>query len=186
MGGVGYRAVAQWVELRWVSVYQVVLQYVASRAGGVALGVGPPGSVAVRGVKCRSQVVLHTVLSHLGGVAHGAVAPWRWCTTDFEPILSQLFLRSSPSPSSSPPLPFCVASLQGTRVITASSDKTCRLWDVDSGECLQILEGHTDEIFSCAFNYEGDFVITGSKDNTCRIWRAMTASSQPRPGYAME
>ena len=36
---------------------------------------------------------------------------------------------------------------------------------------LQILEGHTDEIFSCAFNYEGDTVITGSKDNTCRIWR---------------
>jgi WD40 repeat protein len=33
---------------------------------------------------------------------------------------------------------------------------------------LQILEGHSDEIFSCAFNYEGDFVITGSKDNTCR------------------
>lgn len=40
-------------------------------------------------------------------------------------------------------------------MITASSDKTCKLWAVDSGECLQTLEGHTDEIFSCAFNYEG-------------------------------
>ncbi len=38
--------------------------------------------------------------------------------------------------------------------------------------CLQVLEGHSDEIFSCAFNYEGDSIITGSKDNTCRIWRA--------------
>ena len=36
---------------------------------------------------------------------------------------------------------------------------------------LQVLEGHTDEIFSAAFNYEGDTVITGSKDNTCRIWK---------------
>lgn len=70
---------------------------------------------------------------------------------------------------------------QGTRVLTASSDKTCRLWDAaESGECLQVLEGHTDEIFSCAFNYEGDFVITGSKDNTCRIWRAATATSEVR------
>jgi dynein assembly factor with WDR repeat domains 1 len=47
-----------------------------------------------------------------------------------------------------------------------------RLWDLESGACLQVLEGHTDEIFSAAFNYEGDTVITGSKDNTCRIWKA--------------
>jgi dynein assembly factor with WDR repeat domains 1 len=36
---------------------------------------------------------------------------------------------------------------------------------------MQVLEGHTDEIFSAAFNYEGDTIITGSKDNTCRIWK---------------
>jgi len=26
-----------------------------------------------------------------------------------------------------------------------------------------VLEGHTDEIFSCSFNYEGDVIITGNK-----------------------
>lgn len=36
-----------------------------------------------------------------------------------------------------------------------------RLWDVQSGVYLQVLEGHTDEIFSYAFNYEGD-TITGN------------------------
>ena len=46
-----------------------------------------------------------------------------------------------------------------------------QVWDVESGDCLQVLEGHTDEIFSAAFNYEGDTIITGSKDNTCRIWK---------------
>ena len=50
---------------------------------------------------------------------------------------------------------------QGTKVMTASSDKTARLWDPETGECKQILEGHTDEIFSCAFNYEGSTIITG-------------------------
>lgn len=43
----------------------------------------------------------------------------------------------------------------------------------ETGECLQVLEGHTDEIFSCSFNYEGDIIITGSKDNTCKIWKEL-------------
>lgn len=45
------------------------------------------------------------------------------------------------------------------------------LWSAETGQELQSLEGHEDEIFSCAFNYEGDTIITGSKDNTCRIWK---------------
>lgn len=52
---------------------------------------------------------------------------------------------------------------KGNRILTASSDKTARLWDAATGHCLQVLEGHTDEIFSCAFNYKGDIIITGNK-----------------------
>jgi len=54
-------------------------------------------------------------------------------------------------------------SPKGNHILTASSDKTARLWDAATGHCLQILEGHTDEIFSCAFNYKGDIIITGSQ-----------------------
>merc|ERR1712070_1258941 len=78
-------------------------------------------------------------------------------------------------------------SPNGAKIITASSDRTCRLWAVETGECLQVLEGHSDEIFSCAFNYTGETVITGSKDNTCRIWRDSTFQSlgvtDPNLGY---
>ena len=34
---------------------------------------------------------------------------------------------------------------------------------------LQVLEGHTDEIFSCAFNYEGNIIITGNI-HVCKCW----------------
>jgi dynein assembly factor with WDR repeat domains 1 len=58
------------------------------------------------------------------------------------------------------------------------------LWSVDTGNETQVLEGHEDEIFSCAFNYEGDTIITGSKDNTCRIWKdqyALKGIKKPQP-----
>eukprot|EP00435_Cladocopium_sp_Y103_P011420 s3296_g3.t1 len=63
-----------------------------------------------------------------------------------------------------------------------AEDRTCRLWSVETGECLQVLEGHSDEIFSCAFNYEGDTVITGSKDPTGGAWRCYEMFNPPRPG----
>ena len=56
---------------------------------------------------------------------------------------------------------------QGSKILTASSDRSCKLWSADTGTLIQNLVGHEDEIFSCAFNYEGDTIITGSKDNTC-------------------
>lgn len=31
---------------------------------------------------------------------------------------------------------------QGTKVLSASFDRTARLWDVESGKMLQVLEGH--------------------------------------------
>ena len=60
---------------------------------------------------------------------------------------------------------------QGTKLLSAGFDQIARLWDSETGELLQELEGHNDEIFSCSFNYEGDTIITGSKDNTCGIWK---------------
>jgi dynein assembly factor with WDR repeat domains 1 len=70
-----------------------------------------------------------------------------------------------------------VFNSKGDTIMTASSDCTVRLWDVDTGSCKQVLEGHKEEIFSCAFNYDGSIIITASKDNTCRIWKDETKES---------
>lgn len=61
--------------------------------------------------------------------------------------------------------------------MTCSEDTTAKLWDLEGNE-LQTLVGHTDDIFSGAFNYHGDIIITGSKDNSCIIWKDTLAKNE--------
>lgn len=87
-------------------------------------------------------------------------------------------------------------SPNGCLLLTASADKTARLWhangkitdnnddencsggggvdgggDDDNGLCLQVLTGHESELFSCSFNYNGDALLTAGKDNKCKLYR---------------
>lgn len=47
----------------------------------------------------------------------------------------------------------------GNLVLTASADKTARVWFTETGICSQVLSGHTDEVISCAFNYPGSEIL---------------------------
>lgn len=40
----------------------------------------------------------------------------------------------------------------GGRCITGSYDRTCRVWDVESGDELAVLSGHGNVVFSVAYN----------------------------------
>jgi WD40 repeat protein len=59
---------------------------------------------------------------------------------------------------------------RGDKVVTASKDRTAKIFDVASGACLHTLEGHTDWVDSALFSEFGDKVVTKSKDGTSRIW----------------
>ncbi|KIM65457.1 hypothetical protein SCLCIDRAFT_97925, partial [Scleroderma citrinum Foug A] len=64
-------------------------------------------------------------------------------------------------------------SLDGTRVVSGSSDKTVRIWDAEKG--LQIgspLEGHSSFVRSVAFSSDGKRIVSGSDDKTVRVWDA--------------
>jgi WD40 repeat protein len=45
-----------------------------------------------------------------------------------------------------------------------------RVWNVQTGECTHILNGHTAYVEYVAFN--GTKIISGSRDKTVRIWHA--------------
>ena len=55
-------------------------------------------------------------------------------------------------------------SPDGTKVVSASSDKTLRLWNVATGECEQTLQGHSRVVWSAGFSPDGTKVVSASGD----------------------
>ena len=77
-------------------------------------------------------------------------------------------------------------SPDGKRIVTASSDKTARLWDAATGEQIGApLVGHEDVVNSAAFSPDGKRIVTASEDKTARLWDAATGKQigAPLAGY---
>ena len=57
---------------------------------------------------------------------------------------------------------------------TGSDDQTVRLWDVETGRCLRVLEGHTGIVRSVAWSADQRRALSGSDDKTVRLWDVET------------
>ncbi len=62
-------------------------------------------------------------------------------------------------------------SPDGRTIVTASDDKSARLWDAASGQELQRLT-HGAQVWSASFSPDGRTVVTASLDKTARLWDA--------------
>jgi TIR domain/WD domain, G-beta repeat len=66
-------------------------------------------------------------------------------------------------------------SPDGSRIVTASSDKTARMWDAATAKEIAVLRGHENSVLSAAFSPDRSRIVTASFDRTARIWDAATA-----------
>jgi len=73
----------------------------------------------------------------------------------------------------------CVASAafspDGARIVTASDDRTARIWDTVTAHEIALLRGHKDRMTRAAFSADGARIVTASDDHTARIWDTVTA-----------
>ncbi|MHC4201011.1 MAG: WD40 repeat domain-containing protein, partial [Planctomycetota bacterium] len=69
-------------------------------------------------------------------------------------------------------------SPDGRHVVTASRDKTVRIWDAQDGKCMQVLAGHEGRLVSASFSPDGASVATASSDSSVRLWDVGTGGQR--------
>jgi WD40 repeat protein len=63
-----------------------------------------------------------------------------------------------------------VISHDNKKIISASKDKTIKIWNLETGELVHTLKGHKDSIQTLAFSPDGQIIASGSADKTIKLW----------------
>jgi WD40 repeat protein len=69
-------------------------------------------------------------------------------------------------------------SPDGQFIVTASQDKTARIWQVSSGKLVRVLQADM-EMNGASFSPDGAQVVTAHQDGTAQIWNARTGEKLP-------
>merc|ERR1711990_1326752 len=66
-----------------------------------------------------------------------------------------------------------VTSSDGQFCLSASWDKSMRLWDLNVGQSVRAFVGHTSDVNSVAFSADNRQIVSGSRDKTIRLWNTL-------------
>jgi hypothetical protein len=69
----------------------------------------------------------------------------------------------------------------GRRIVTASDDKTARVWDAESGNSVNEPMHHEGVVTMASFSPDGQRIVTSSKDETARVWDAESGKPLGEP-----
>jgi WD40 repeat protein len=73
---------------------------------------------------------------------------------------------------------WCVAiSEKGQYIASGSADKTIKIWDTASGQCIQTILGHESMIMCVDFSHYGRWLVSSSTEHTVIVWALSAADS---------
>jgi WD40 repeat protein len=58
----------------------------------------------------------------------------------------------------------------GKRAVSASYDKTLKVWDLETGRPLRTLEGHSEFVWGVAVTPDGQRAVSASGDKRLKAW----------------
>lgn len=64
-------------------------------------------------------------------------------------------------------------SIDNMYALSASWDKTLRLWDLRTGKTSRIFNGHTKEVLSVTFSGDNRQIISAGADRTFKLWNTL-------------
>jgi WD40 repeat protein len=105
-----------------------------------------------------------------GFQCHTAQGAQPWMRTRTRPQESRALNRTLEGHTGS--ISHCAVSPDGHQIVSASSDKTLKIWDAISGAEKNTLVGHTDNVSCCAISPDNTFIVSGSWDHTLKLWDA--------------
>ena len=64
-------------------------------------------------------------------------------------------------------------SSDGAYALSASWDKTLRLWELSTGTTTRRFVGHTGDVLSVSFSADNRQIVSGSRDKTIKLWNTL-------------
>ena len=106
----------------------------------------------------KTQHCLKILRGHTEAVSAIAFSP-NICRGEF----SQDVCNTQKANNQNPPL-----------LASSSFDRTVKLWDVTTGECLKTFLGHTNRVWTVAYHPNGQQLASGGDDHATKLWNLKT------------